>query len=131
MIKVQNSDDECLKWAPKAARFPPADGRNLQRTSKYPKDDGLNWEGIRFPTPLADISRLEKQNPTLATSVYGWGEDYVLVYRISEQPKTVRRINLLLLEKEETPITATSKKCQRCCTIRPITSTNLFTVRCA
>ena len=36
MINVQNRDNECLKWALKAALFPPLDGKNPQRPSKYP-----------------------------------------------------------------------------------------------
>lgn len=49
---------------------------------------------------MKDIDRLEKQNPSLAINVYGWQKEYVLVYRISKQPKTVGRINLMLLEND-------------------------------
>ncbi|KAL9988589.1 hypothetical protein ACROYT_G003048 [Oculina patagonica] len=45
IINVQNRDNECLKWALRAALFPPSDGKNMQRTSKYPVNDGINYEG--------------------------------------------------------------------------------------
>ncbi|KAL9962348.1 hypothetical protein ACROYT_G031442 [Oculina patagonica] len=79
IINVQNSDNQCLKWALRAALFPPANGKDPQRTSKYPVDDGINYNGIDFPTPLKQIDRLEAQNRNLAINVFGWhlkdGED--------------------------------------------------------
>lgn len=96
IINVKNADNECLKWALKAARFPVQN--HAERTSKYSREDGLNWAGIQFPTPLKDINKPEKKNPALVINVYGWEKDHVIVYRISEQPKTIERINLMLLE---------------------------------
>ena len=50
IINVKNKDNQCLKWALRAALFPPKDGKDPQRPSKYPKNDGINYEGIDFPT---------------------------------------------------------------------------------
>ena len=53
IINVQNRDNECLKWALRAALFPPKDGKDPQRPSKYIRvNDGINYEGIDFPTPV-------------------------------------------------------------------------------
>jgi len=73
MIDVRNRDNACLRWAPRAALFPPAYGvkKKVTRTSGYPTEDGLNFTGIDFPTPVSQINKLEKQNPKLAINVFG------------------------------------------------------------
>ena len=43
----------------------------MRRTSSYPTEDGLNFTGIDFPTPVSQIDRLERQNPNLAINVFG------------------------------------------------------------
>ena len=101
IINVKNKDNECLKWALRAALFPPIDGRDPQRPNKYPKNDGINYEGIDFPTPLKQIDKLEKQNQNLAINVFGWEKETVIVHRISEKEKSVKRINLMLIESGE------------------------------
>ena len=98
IINVKNKDNECLKWALRSALFPPKDGVHPERPSKYPVNDGLNYEGIDFPTPVKQINKLEKQNPNLAINVFGWEKDTVIVHRISSKEKSVKRINLMLIE---------------------------------
>jgi len=71
IINLQNRDNKCLKWAIRAALFPPKDGKNPQRPSKYPVNDGINYEGIVFPTPFDQIKKLEAQNANLAINVVG------------------------------------------------------------
>ena len=101
IINVKNKDNECLKWALRAALFPPKDGVHPERPSKYPKNDGINYKGIDFPTPVKQIDKLEKQNPNLAINVFGWEKDTVIVHRISAKEKNVPRINLMLIESRE------------------------------
>ena len=72
IINVQNRDNECLKWALRAALFPPKDGKNPQRPSRYPVKDGINYKGIDFPTPVKQIDKLEAQNKKLAINVFGF-----------------------------------------------------------
>ncbi|KAL9982399.1 hypothetical protein ACROYT_G004435 [Oculina patagonica] len=98
VINVQNRDNECLKWALRAALFPPRDGKNPQRTSRYPVDDGINHNGIDFPTPLKQIDRLEAQNRGLAINVFGWEDDCVIPLRTSKKENSISRINLMLIE---------------------------------
>ncbi|KAL9966907.1 hypothetical protein ACROYT_G025047 [Oculina patagonica] len=100
IINVQNRDNQCLKWALRAALFPPRDGKNPQRTSRYPVDDGINYNGIDFPTPLKQIDRLEAQNRDLAINVLGWDSEdkCVIPLRLSEKENSIPRIFLMLIE---------------------------------
>ena len=92
IINVQNRDNECLKWALRAALFPPKDGKNPQRPSKYPVNDGINYRGIDFPTPVKQIDKLEAQNRNLAINVFGWKNNSVDLHRVSKKEVNVPRI---------------------------------------
>ena len=87
-----------MKWALRAALFPPQDGKDPQRPSKYPVNDGINYGGIDFPTPVKQIDKLEAQNKKLAINVFGWENNCVIVHRISRKEPNVPRINLMLIE---------------------------------
>ena len=95
---MQNRDDECLKWALRAALFPPKDGKHAERPSKYPVNDGIDYKGIDFPTPVKKIDKLEAQNRNLAINVFDWENNCVTVHRISNKEANVPRINLMLIE---------------------------------
>jgi len=99
VLNIQNRDNQCLRWAIRAALFPAPRGRNPQRPSSYPTNDGLNFEGIDFPTPVWQIEKLEKQNPNLAINVFGWDKEQVIVHRISEQDGNIPRINLMITKQ--------------------------------
>ena len=101
IINVQNRDNECLRWALIAALFPAPRGRQVSRPSSYPTEDGLNFTGIDFPTPLSQIDRLERQNPNLAINVFGWENGRVVVHRKSEKGGEIPRINLMLIKQGE------------------------------
>ena len=87
-----------MKLALIAALFPPKDGKNPQRPSKYPVNDGINHVGIDFPTPIKQIDKLKAQNPKLAINVFGWENDCVIVHHISKKEENVPWINLMLIE---------------------------------
>jgi len=101
VLNIQNRDNQCLRWAIRAALFPAPRGTNPQRPSSYPTNDGLNFEGIDFPTPVSQIDKLERQNPNLAINVFGWDKDQVIVHRISEQDGNIPRINLIITKQGE------------------------------
>ena len=101
IIHVKNRDKECLKWALRAALFPPKDGKNLQRPSKYPVNDGINYGGIDFPTPVKQIDKLGAQNKNLAINVFGWENNTMIMHRISRKEPNVPRINLMLIDSGE------------------------------
>ena len=99
VLNIQNRDNECLRWAIRAALFRPRG--DMRRTSSYPTEDGLNFAGIDFPTPVSQIDRLERQNINLAINVFGWEKEQVVVHRISEKGGEVPRINLMLTKQGE------------------------------
>ena len=72
-----------------------------QRPSRYPVNDGINYEGIDFPTPVKQIDKLEVQNRNLAINVFGWENNCVIVHRISRKKVNVPRINLMMIESGE------------------------------
>ena len=65
---MQNLDYRYLRWSLRAALFPV--DKDQQRTTEYPLNDNLNFRGIDAPTPLSQLTRVEKQN-NLAINVYG------------------------------------------------------------
>ena len=101
IVNIQNIDNQCLRWAIRAALFPPPRGVKVSRPSSYPINNGLNFEGIDFPTPVSQIDRLESQNPNLAINVFGWDKEQVIVHRISEKEGNIPRINLMLTKQGE------------------------------
>ena len=102
ILNIQNRrDNECLRWSIRAALFPAPRGRNPIRPSSYPTEDGLNFRGIDFPTPVSQIDRLERQNTNLAINVFGWENGHVVVHRISEKSGETPRINLMLTKQGE------------------------------
>ena len=101
IINVQNRDNECLRWAIRAALFPAPRGKQVSRPSSYPTQDGLNFAGIDFPTPVSQIERLERQNHKLPINVFGWEGGRVVVHRISEKGGEIARINLMLIKQGE------------------------------
>ena len=101
ILNIQNRDNQCLRWAIRAALFPAPKGRNPIRTSSYPTEDGLDFEGIDFPTPVKQIDRLEKQNPNLAINVFGWEKERVIVHRITEKGFDAQTINLMITTQGE------------------------------
>ena len=98
IINIKNDDEHCLRYTLRAALFPTSD--HPQRISSYPTDDGLNFDGVESPTLVSQICKVEKLN-NLAINVYGWENNKGIIYRISNQPYDVKRINTLLLEQYE------------------------------
>jgi len=80
IINIQNRDNQCLRWAIRAALFPAPRGAKVSRPSSYPTNDGVNFEGIDFPTPVSQIDRFERQNPNIAINVFGWDKEQVIVH---------------------------------------------------
>ena len=101
VLNIQNRDNQCLRWAVRAHLFPAPRGRNPIRPSSYPTEDGLNFTGIDFPTPVSQIDRLERQNTNLAINIFGWENRRVVVHRISEKGGETPRINLMLIKQGE------------------------------
>ena len=61
IINVKNKDDKCLMWALLSALYPAK--KNGDRVTQYTDYiNKLDLFGIDFPTPLSQISKVEKQN---------------------------------------------------------------------
>ena len=58
IVNVKNKDDHCLRWALRAA-LAPTPAHNPDRTTWYPIQDGLNFDGIDSPTPISDPASRE------------------------------------------------------------------------
>lgn len=75
--------------------------KNSNRPTRYPQNDGLNWEGIGFPVKIPQIDKFEKQNEGIAINVFGWENGGLTILRISKENKDIPRINLILITDEE------------------------------
>ena len=69
IINIKNKDDECLRWALKAWRFPAKN--HCDRPSQYPTEDGFDFTGVSFPIYICEIPKVEKLN-NIAINVLGW-----------------------------------------------------------
>ena len=97
IVNVQNTDQQCLKWALLSALHPIDHGSHPDRVSKYrPHQDELDFTGVNFPVTLKDIPNVEHQN-NLAINVFGYSESagihpLYLTKDLDHEP-----INLLLI----------------------------------
>lgn len=98
LINVQNSDDKCIVWSILAQLYP-CKTTNVCRVRSYRKHESkLSVRNVRFPTPLVDINKIEKQN-NVSIHVFGYeGEIHPL--RLSKSISQTH-INLLVLQNEE------------------------------
>ena len=62
VVNVKNKDDHCLRWTLRAALLPVA--KDPQRPTKYPTEDGLNFEGIAASPRRSLRSRKLKDRTT-------------------------------------------------------------------
>ena len=98
IVNIKNDDENCLRYCLRAALFPAKN--NINKVSSYPTEDGLLFDGVESPTPVSQICKVEKLN-NLAINVYGWENNKVIIHRISKQPNSIKRINILLIQDEE------------------------------
>ena len=113
VVNIKNKDNSCLFRSIVSALHPAS--KNSDRPSSYPDYNYiLCTKDIETPTPLNQIKNLENQNTNLsigeynglAINVYGpkiSEENNLIVfpYYISDKPKEIKRINLLLILDEE------------------------------
>lgn len=108
IINVQNTDNECHRWATLSALYPAA--KDANRVSKYlPHKDKVNYKGIKFPVTLDGIKKFDNQNK-VASNVYFWDKSggepdqqgdkhgkLIPIY-VSNQKSHIKRINYLLMQ---------------------------------
>ena len=70
VIKAQNKDEECFKWAVIGAFHHEEIKKDHQRISRLrPYEKQYNWEGLEFPVSIKKIDKFEKNNPGIAVNV--------------------------------------------------------------
>ena len=105
-VNVKNTFDHgCFLWSILAHLYDFPSNRN--RVQKYQyldyvKDFNLDMSNISFPTPIDQLDRFERRNPTLAINVFGWDEEEKKIYyRRPTKSLGECQINLLLISNNE------------------------------
>ena len=74
--------------------------KHTDKPSKYSTNDGLDFLGITFSTPLDQIIKVKKQN-NLVINVFGWKGRETIIHRVSDiKDPEIRRINVILIADE-------------------------------
>ena len=99
------ADDCCLKWALRACLHRVE--KNPERKAKYPGNgqDGLNYDGLSFPTPWTQIEVLEKNNPHIAVNLFLYNNKEDNISTMRQSPRrggNIKVVDLLMLTNEET-----------------------------
>ena len=99
VLNIQNQDNKCILWSILAHLHPIARKNNPQRVTKYrPYENELNMAGVTYPTPLADITKIENNN-NISINVIGYDStDGFYPLRVTRNIKE-RHINLLLIKE--------------------------------
>jgi len=100
IINHKNEDNECFKWAVTRAVHPVDHNAEQISIILRKQAETLNWENINFPMPRKDITKFEKQNPSISVNVFGY-EGGIYPLRISEQPEGTIHVDLFLIANEE------------------------------
>ncbi|XP_039296247.1 uncharacterized protein LOC120355032 isoform X2 [Nilaparvata lugens] len=96
ILNIRNEDDLCFVWSVLAYFH---NNRTNNRVSDLKKLLNLiNINDLNFPLILEDISKFEKQNPTISINVVGYENEIVYPLLTSENQHREHKITLLLLE---------------------------------
>ncbi|XP_072033379.1 uncharacterized protein [Amphiura filiformis] len=99
IVNLKNEDDACFKWA--VTRATHMVGVHLERIEALrEKAAELNWDGVKFPTPLSGIGKFERRNPTISVNVHGFDGKKVYPLRISDRD-CQREVDLLLISDKK------------------------------
>ena len=105
LVNVKNlDDDECFKWSILAGLFTQKGDKTRTRPTYLQRfEDSLDFEGIAHPTPLSDIKKFEKRNPSVSVNVFGYDEDdWVYPLSLSDRANLAQQhVNLLLYSDGE------------------------------
>ena len=72
LINIKNNDNECFRWCHLAKVYCNQIKSNRERISHYKKYvNTLNYDGIKFPVSIKQISKIEQQNNT-SINVFGY-----------------------------------------------------------
>ena len=103
ITNMKNDDDKCFLWCVLRALNPKPAHTNPEKLDKNlkEKENTLNMDGIACPVSLLDINKFEKQNETIAITVFGYNEwDKVYPLRKSKYSNRSCKINLMLIDED-------------------------------
>ena len=83
VINVKNADERCFAYAIMTKVLYEQNDQNPERTTKYTPEiwSKFNFEGIRYPTPFADVKIFERNN-NASVNIYGLDKDLKNKYYI-------------------------------------------------
>ena len=102
VIKLQNKDEECFKWAVIAALHHEDIKHHPDRISLLRTYESQhNWKGLEFPVSIKKIDKFEMNNPGLALNVLfsnrkSQKKNIYAVHRSERNVKCKNQVNLLM-----------------------------------
>lgn len=110
VINIKNYDHHCFMWAILSAIHPAKkDATGLSNYERFKHE--LNFEGIKFPVKLNDITIFEELNPEISVNVYitqreysiftERNEDIIVPVRLTKKVKKNHIHLLMVFESEE------------------------------
>ena len=100
IINMKNDDNECFKWCVTRALFPV--NKHPERIDKNLRENSkrLNWNGLKFPIDLKQITHFEKSNQNISINVFGYEKKAVYPLRLFKGEERQQQINLLLISDD-------------------------------
>jgi hypothetical protein len=101
MINVQNSDQECFKWAVFSAQFPSCEKtlNVFQTTNRSPI--GLIFPLLKYPVTLSQIRDFERLNKGFTVNVYvHFKNEHIIPVYLTKQMTRPKHIDLMLLKND-------------------------------
>ena len=108
---MQNKENKCFLWCVLRALNPKDNHPERVDKELKEKENTLNMEGIEYPVSLKDLNKLEKQNPTISITVFGFKGKSIYPLRNSNNMDREHKIVLMLIEKSWSTTLLSGKKC--------------------
>jgi hypothetical protein len=97
LVNVFNQDDTCFAWAVLSALHPTHHAQRVLNYRRYL--NSIDLTGIKFPTPINQVGRFERNNPTISINVYVLrkNEKEIIPKYVTKCGKRQKHIYLLLI----------------------------------
>lgn len=102
-LNIRNDDDMCFVWCILANLFPVKTHKNSVYNYRRHVDK-INIENIKFPMTISQISKFERQNPSISVNVFAYDDcdgGYVYPIHVTSFKQRANHIDLLLLTTNE------------------------------
>ena len=110
VIKPQNKDEECFKWAVIETLHHEEVRHHPERISLLrPYENQDNWKGVEFPVSIKKIDKFEKNNPDIAVNMLFSKKKSQNIYtarRPERKVKCKKQVNLIIVDGEMRHYTA-------------------------